>query len=420
MRLDQVADVIDPHPSHRAPPESKDGIPFPGIGDFREDGTIDQSTCRRIDESVYNEHRKRYEVADGDLGFGRVASIGKVIRLRTDNLPYAVSPTLAIIKPRQMDSTYLQYFLQGPQLNEQIGALLTGTTRSSLGIALLRALQITFPDTPEQQQIGIVLSKLDRAIEKTKALISKQQRIKTGLVQDFLTKGIDEHGNIRTEATHAFKDSPLGRIPVEWDIRSCAELCTSIVVGIVIRPTQYYKDAGVPVLRSANVRENQVTTEDLVFMSEEDNRILKKSQVREGDLVTVRTGYPGTTAVVPQELNGANCVDILISRPDVKRIRSHYLAMWINSDFGKKQVLEGQGGLAQQHFNVGQMRMLLVKTPPTNEQEQIESILLAHRENDGRLYEQLEKLRRHKVGLMHDLLTGKRRITPLLEHATQQ
>lgn len=155
-------------------------------------------------------------------------------------------------------------------------------------------------------------------------------------------------------------------------------------------------------------------------MSEEDNRILKKSQVREGDLVTVRTGYPGTTAVVPQELNGANCVDILISRPDVKRIRSHYLAMWINSDFGKKQVLEGQGGLAQQHFNVGQMRMLLVKTPPTNEQEQIESILLAHRENDGRLYEQLEKLRRHKVGLMHDLLTGKRRITPLLEHATQQ
>src|SRR5699024_6212966 len=76
----------------------------------------------------------------------------------------------------------------------------------------------------EQSKIAEVLSTVDRAIAQTEALIAKQQRIKTGLMQDLLTRGIDEHGNLRNEATHTFKDSPLGRIPVEWQIASLYDL----------------------------------------------------------------------------------------------------------------------------------------------------------------------------------------------------
>jgi type I restriction enzyme S subunit len=237
-------------------------------------------------------------------------------------------------------------------------------------------------------------------------------------MQDLLTKGIDDNGTIRSEATHEFKDSPLGRIPVEWDVFPCETLCREIIVGIVIRPAQYYKPSGVPVLRSANVRENQITDDDLVFMSEEDNQLLRKSRLNKGDLVTVRTGYPGTTAVIPEELHGANCVDIVISRPNLEKVRPNYLSIWVNSDFGKKQVLEGQGGLAQQHFNVGQMRKLLVKTPCRCEQLRIEDTLSSQAGYMATLTEQLDKLKREKVGLMHDLLTGKVRVTELLASQT--
>jgi type I restriction enzyme S subunit len=81
---------------------------------------------------------------------------------------------------------------------------------------VLGKLEILKLPPDEQKLVAHILSQLDRAIEQTEALIAKQQRIKTGLMQDLLTKGIDEHGNIRSEATHAFKDSPLGRIPAEW------------------------------------------------------------------------------------------------------------------------------------------------------------------------------------------------------------
>ncbi len=83
---------------------------------------------------------------------------------------------------------------------------------------ILGKLEILEFDKAEQTQISEILSMVDRAIEQTEALIAKQQRIKTGLMQDLLTKGIDEHGNIRSEENHEFKDTPLGRIPVEWEI----------------------------------------------------------------------------------------------------------------------------------------------------------------------------------------------------------
>lgn len=78
-------------------------------------------------------------------------------------------------------------------------------------------------DKKEQEKIAAVLSKIDLTIAQTEAIIAKQQRIKTGLMQDLLTKGIDENGNIRSEETHEFKDSPLGRIPVEWESNNLSQ-----------------------------------------------------------------------------------------------------------------------------------------------------------------------------------------------------
>lgn len=298
---------------------------------------------------------------------------------------------------------------------ESIKSLGEGTTFAEISKAAISTVKFDFPESKsEQAKIAEVLSTVDRAIEQTEALIAKQQRIKAGLLQDLLTRGIDECGNLRSEATHAFKDSPLGRIPVEWEVKTCGTICKRVVVGIVIRPTQYYKEEGIRILRSANIRENKLDASDFVYMSSKDNVRLSKSRVSTGDLVTVRTGYPGTTATITDDFNDCNCVDIIISRPDPDTIRSEYLSSWINSSYGKAQVAEGQGGLAQQHFNVGKMKALLVNIPPTGEQQKIESIILKQEETINDLTCNRSKLYSIKTALMQDLLTGKKRVTPLL------
>ena len=109
---------------------------------------------------------------------------------------------------------WLFYFLQNldlRQLNEATGV-------PSLSRDLLYKIEVETPPPTEQTKIAEILSTVDQAIDQTEALIAKQQRIKSGLMQDLLTRGIDKDGNLRSEETHEFKDSPLGRIPVEWEL----------------------------------------------------------------------------------------------------------------------------------------------------------------------------------------------------------
>jgi len=170
------------------------------------------------------------------------------------------------------------------------------------------------------------------------------------------------------EVRPGYKRSEVGVIPEDWETEHCSAISERIMVGIVIRPTQYYVPVGVPAFRSANIRVDGITDSDLVFISTNANALLAKSQTRTGDVLTVRTGYPGTSAVVYPSHAGCNCIDILITRPTTA-VDSEFLAFWINSSMGKGQVLRNQGGLAQKHFNVGDMRNLVVALPRRSEQE---------------------------------------------------
>jgi type I restriction enzyme S subunit len=211
------------------------------------------------------------------------------------------------------------------------------------------------------------------------------------------------------ELKPGYKQTDLGVIPKEWKVKPCSEISTLITVGIVIRPTQYYVPQGVPAFRSANIREDGLDISNLVFISHRANTQLVKSQVRAGDVLTVRTGYPGISIVVPPEFAGSNCIDILITRPS-KALSSEYLAAWINSPSGKGQVLRSQGGLAQQHFNVRDLRHLLVALPDLPEQRAIASALADVDALLGALTKIIDKKRDLKKAAMQQLLTGQKRL----------
>jgi len=93
----------------------------------------------------------------------------------------------------------------------------------------------------EQSKIAEILETVDNAIEKTDKIIEKYKRIKQGLMQDLLTKGIDENGNIRDEKTHKFKDSPLGRIQEEWEVVRLGEV-GEIIYGERLNESEYIEN----------------------------------------------------------------------------------------------------------------------------------------------------------------------------------
>jgi len=354
---------------------------------------------------------------------GSKALVGKSAQLvAASDERFTVGAFCSVFRPQQSASSrFVAYVFQSSSYRSNLDLALAGTAINNLRNVDVEAFACGIPPYSEQSRIAQILDTLDSAIHETEALIDKLKAVKQGLLHDLLTRGIDANGQLRppqSEAPQLYKESPLGWIPREWEVDCGKNVCREIVVGIVIKPTQYYRESGVAVLRSANVRETGLTLDNLVFMSPKDHRNLSKSAVGKGDVLTVRTGYPGTSCVVDDQIEEANCVDIIISRP-LPDLDPSYWSTWINSDFGKKQVLAVQGGLAQQHFNVGDLMKLMVKMPPITEQEAISDRLRGVLSRIDLESKEQSKLFALKAALMDDLLTGRVRVTPLLESAQQ-
>ena len=181
--------------------------------------------------------------------------------------------------------------------------------------------------TAEQSKIAEVLSAVDRAIEQTEALIAKQQRIKTGLMQDLLTRGIDEHGNLRSEQTHKFKDSPLGRIPMEWESASLAVFVPSAEYGI----STSLGESGYPVLRMNNLLDGEAELSDLKFT---DAPVPEHLWLRDGDVLFNRTNsweHVGRTGIWRGQIESATFASYLVRlNPHPDKLLPEMLNFWLN------------------------------------------------------------------------------------------
>ena len=191
---------------------------------------------------------------------------------------------------------------------------------------------------------------------------------------------------------------------------STKHLSPEITVGIVVTPAKYYADEGVPCFRSLNIRENSLNTNNFVYISEESNKVLGKSQVKVGDILVVRSGQPGTAAVVTQDFDGVNCIDLIIVRSSVS-FYSDFICFQLNSEFSKFQVSSGSDGAIQQHFNVEVAKSLLICLPSIEEQLRIANYISQKNKKFDLLMNNTEKqiglLQERRAALISAAVTGK-------------
>ena len=297
----------------------------------------------------------------------------------------------------------LQWYLAK---SEKIESLATGSTVKGIRLDELKLLPIDLPPLPEQQKIAAILSSVDDVIEKTRAQIDKLKDLKTGMMQELLTKGIGSDGAPHTE----FKDSTVGRIPANWKVIPLEELCTKVSVGIASSTTHAYASGGVPLLRNQNILPNAIRYTDVLHISREFSEENASKKIREGDVLTVRTGYPGISAVVPKAFDGCHSFTTLISRPKQSLLNPHYLSLLINSDYGKHFVVGGQAGGAQQNLNATTLKTFPVLLPPLSEQVAIYDAANSVSAKIALVEKRYRLLIDSKKALMQDLLTGKVRV----------
>jgi type I restriction enzyme S subunit len=265
----------------------------------------------------------------------------------------------------------------------------------------------------EQIKIAEILSTVDRAIEQTKALIAKQQRIKTGLMQDLLTRGIDEHGNLRSEQTHEFKDSPLGRIPVEWKVNPLDVLATRGSGHTPNKRKTEYWNGGIKWISLADSSKL-----DQVLIEETDKEIsdlgIKNSYAvmhLKGTVILSRDAGVGKSAILGE--NMAVSQHFMAWRCKPAKLDNYYLYYWLQRDKSKFEGIASGSTIVT--IGLQFFKEYMIAAPKTiAEQKQISEILSNVDHVLQRSWTYFGKLKRLKTALMQDLLTGKKRVTALL------
>jgi type I restriction enzyme S subunit len=284
----------------------------------------------------------------------------------------------------------------------------------------LDSVPIDLPPLAEQEVITAVLDTLDTTIRQTEAIIAKLKQVKQGLLHDLLTRGIAANGELRppqSEAPHLYKASPLGWIPVEWQLTPADHACEAVIDCKNRTPPE--AASGHPVIRTPNVRDGRFVREGLAYTDSLSYAIwTQRGQPRKGDVLITREAPVGEVCLLPEDMaDGCLGQRMMMYRPEPSVLSSEFMLIALLSAPVQKSLLDLAGGSTVGHVKVGDIRTLRIPVPSLDEQERI---VRAYGSSEARLMSEQAlstKLQKQKSGLMDDLLTGRVRVTPLLAQA---
>ena len=372
---------------------------------------VEHLTLRSVRRSILRTHG----LNSGDLlleksGGGENQPVGTVV-LNTYGENAVCSNFIARMPVKEgFDSRYLTYVhavLYAARVNSRSIKQNTGIQNLDSQSYLNEVIAV--PDLQEQCVISTYLdgetAKIDALGAKKERLIELLQEKRTAIVTRAVTKGIDPDAPMKDSGVEW-----LGEIPSHWSVSKLKSMVPKVTVGIVVTPSKYYVEDGIPCLRSLNIAQGSVTTDNLVSISESANALHRKSQIFAGDIVVVRTGRAGTAVVVPPEFDGANCVDLLIIRQS-NRLHSRFLYYFMNSGTVRGQVVAESVGSIQEHYNTSTLANLVTPKIPIQEQRSIAGYLdLRTARIDAlvaKVHEAIDRLKELRTALIAAAVTGK-------------
>lgn len=284
------------------------------------------------------------------------------------------------------------------KINNETGA----TTVKHLSVKDVRNIERLFPPLPEQQNISSILTSVDEVIEKTESQIRKLQDLKKGVMQELLTKGIGH-----TE----FKDSPVGKIPKEWEVVCLLDVLDSLV-DCEHKTAPYVDSSEYLVVRTSNVRNGQLIYEDIKYTTREGYKEwTKRSVPKHGDILFTREAPAGESCLVPKE--GKVCLGqrMVLLKPNHEAIRSDYLSWFLISDMAIKEIYRLSIGTTVARINIEDIYKINCVLPTLKEQKSIASAIDSVHKNINSKTQLVNSLNSIKKSLMQDLLTGKVRVS---------
>jgi len=254
---------------------------------------------------------------------------------------------------------------------------------------------------PEQQKIAAILSSVDDVIKKTRVQIDKLKDLKAGMMQELLTKGVGH-----TE----FKDSPAGKIPVSWAIKSLKDAVYDIV-DCEHKTAPYVEKSEYLVVRTTNVRDGELSYDEMKYTTEDGyQEWTKRATPSFGDVLFTREAPAGESCLVPRNLKLCMGQRMVLLRLDKKIVSPEFFSLFLTSEVAKLAIYELSIGTTVSRINIEDIKKIPCVIPPIAEQVRISKIVQSTQQMISLKNRKLESLNSAKKSLMQELLTGRKQV----------
>jgi type I restriction enzyme S subunit len=307
--------------------------------------------------------------------------------------------------------TFLFYQLKG--FEGYLKSQTNGSGIPHVDRELLLGLKIQLFTEVEQTKIANILSTADEAIAQTEQLIAKYQRIKTGLMQDLLTKGIDEHGNIRNKTTHKFVVKNGVEVPEEWEVEVIDDVAfvTKLAGYEYTKFFDYSIGGEIIALRALNIKNEEIVLDNVQTIPRKTSDLLPRSKISKGDILLTYIGaYIGDVLLI-KESNKYHLAPNIAKITSDKKMSSEYMEILLRSYLVQSQMQNLVVTTATPSLTMGQIRKIKLVYPidPLEQKKIVDTFVSL--KNKIRIEQMnLQKIRSLKTGLMQDLLSGRVRV----------
>ena len=257
----------------------KTGFPYIRVVDFK-NGKVDVPSVKYLLPETYKKI-KNYTISSDDVYISIAGTVGLAGLIPPEldgaNLTENAAKLCGL---REVRKEFLSYLLNSRFLRKQIIRLIGKGTQPKLALFRIGSLKLPLPPLQEQERIAQVLGVVDSAIELVDKVIWKTERLKKGLMQTLLTRGIGHK---------EYKQTPIGTTPKEWQVVKLSDVA-DVVSGFGFPLDYQGKTQGkYPFIKvgDMNYFEKYVTSAEN-FVDDEDVECLKAKV------------YPPSTIIFPK------------------------------------------------------------------------------------------------------------------------
>ena len=319
-----------------------------------------------------------------------------------------------VVEPQsnKLAPQFTYYHLLSENARQYFEAAATGVGYPAIGDKDFNAFTVTLPPLPEQQRISTYLdascAAIDAAVSAKRRQLDTLEALRKSIIQRAVTFGIEANPKLRQVNSDWIRE-----VPSHWDVCRVKRVVACMDYGIGVSTGD---EGRYPVLKMGNVQDGEIQFVKLDFIDEvDDNLILER-----GDLLYNRTNSPdqvGKAAIFRKSRADAITFASYLVRLRVNhRVNAWYLNYVLNSSgflaFARRLAVPS---VQQSNLNSTRYAQMFIPLPPIEEQKAILSFLnektAAVDTVVATIQTQIETLTAYRKSLIHECVTGQRRVT---------